>query len=195
MHLLPYSLTLSCFLSLATHQTLAAPSPSPPLPRSIPLLRKPRSARNNTEWLLAQKAHIEGKYTAAGKRKRASGFNLYVLRSPFFLSPADRDLPNPSQPHEPKRRLKLLRLNSRGHPRHLLQRHSGHWLIVRLPFSLVRAKPLTPRHRDLWLAASDGLSTTTDGIPTFDSNCTSVSPPDLLSLLLRTPVRRALHKT
>ena len=86
MHLLPYSLALSCLFALAP-ESLAAPQPtSSSIPRSIPLLRR-RPARNGTEWLKAQKDLLEIKYgTKSGLEKRANGFNLYANA---FLSTAN----------------------------------------------------------------------------------------------------------
>lgn len=95
---LPYSLLLTCLLSIASQQTLAAPSPA--FPRSIPLLRRSgRGNRNASEWLQRQKSHIEGKYgvgRAAG-RKRANGLSLCatLTRPPPTQRPTDR---RPSSP-------------------------------------------------------------------------------------------------
>ena len=137
MHLLPHSLTLSCLLSLATQHALAAPSPASPLPRSIPLLRRSKSSRNQTEWLLAQKHHIESKYSTSAKQKRASGMNLCVL--PLHLSLSRLSTAPALQSDEPERGLELLWFNSGGHARDLVQRHFGYRFSVR-PF------PPGPRH-------------------------------------------------
>ncbi|KAH9926259.1 aspartic peptidase domain-containing protein [Epithele typhae] len=81
MHLLPHSLALSCLLSIATQQAVAAPSAPATrraaAPQTIPLVRRSRSSHNSTEWLLSQKHGIESKYTSSGQsRKRANGLNL-----------------------------------------------------------------------------------------------------------------------
>ncbi|KAH9893556.1 aspartic peptidase domain-containing protein [Cubamyces lactineus] len=138
MHLLPYSLALSCLLSLAHDHALAAPSPSSsPLPRSIPLLRRSRPRRNSTElseWLRSQKEYIEAKYSNNPQRKRASGFNLITNQnadSSFYGSIAV------------------------GTPA--------------ISYNVI----LDTGSSDLWLAASDGVSTNDDGIPTFDPSASS----------------------
>ncbi|KAM5537642.1 hypothetical protein V8D89_008720 [Ganoderma adspersum] len=77
MHLLPYSLALSCLLFLAP-ESLAIPTPSPASPPlSIPLVRR-RPQRNTTdEWLQFHRDAVVAKYgLSSGQRKRASGFNL-----------------------------------------------------------------------------------------------------------------------
>ncbi|EJF59592.1 acid protease [Dichomitus squalens LYAD-421 SS1] len=77
MHFLPYSLALSCMLSLVT-ESLAIPTPSPATPVSIPLVRR-RPKRNNTdEWLQLQRDAVVAKYGIgkSAQQKRASGYNL-----------------------------------------------------------------------------------------------------------------------
>ncbi|KAI0640743.1 acid protease [Trametes meyenii] len=134
MHLLPYSLAVSCLLSIANDYVLAAPSPSTsPIPRSIPLLRRSRTQRNATEfssWLKSQKEILEAKYSSSSQKKRASGLNLLTNQnadSSFYGSIAV------------------------GTPA--------------MSYNVI----LDTGSSDLWLAASDGVSTTSDGIPTFDS--------------------------
>ncbi|KAI9067956.1 acid protease [Trametes sanguinea] len=138
MHLLPYSLALSCLLSIANDYALAAPSPSTsPLPRSIPLLRRSRPRRNTTElsdWLKSQKEILEAKYSNNPQRKRASGLNLLTNQnadSSFYGSIAV------------------------GTPA--------------ISYNVI----LDTGSSDLWLAASDGVSTDSDGIPTFDPSSSS----------------------
>ncbi|KAI0369096.1 acid protease [Pilatotrama ljubarskyi] len=138
MHLLPYSLAVSCLLLLAHDQALAAPSPSStPLPRSIPLLRRARPQRNSSElsnWLKSQKEILEAKYSSNPQRKRASGFNLLTNQnadSSFYGSIAV------------------------GTPA--------------ISYNVI----LDTGSSDLWIAASDGVSTNQDGIPTFDSSASS----------------------
>ncbi|KAI0351375.1 acid protease [Trametes cingulata] len=138
MHLLPYSLAVSCLLLLAHDQALAAPSPSTtPIPRSIPLLRRSRPQRNSSElsnWLKSQKEILEAKYSSNPQRKRASGFNLLTNQnadSSFYGSIAV------------------------GTPA--------------ISYNVI----LDTGSSDLWIAASDGVSTNQDGIPTFDSSASS----------------------
>lgn len=80
MHLLPYSLALSCLLSLAP-ESLALPAPSPPsAPLSIPLVRRRPQRKTTDEWLQFHKDAVVAKYgLGSGQQKRASGFNLYVF--------------------------------------------------------------------------------------------------------------------
>ncbi|KAI0793728.1 aspartic peptidase domain-containing protein [Fomes fomentarius] len=136
MHILPHSLAVSCLLSIASQQVLAAPSPAPPsLPRTIPLTRRSRPASNGTEWLQNQKAKLKGKYGARStQQKRANGFNLLTNQnadSSFYGSIAV------------------------GTPA--------------ISYNVI----LDTGSSDLWLAASDGLTTTTDSIPTFNPNASS----------------------
>ncbi len=80
MHILPYSLALSCLLSLAP-ESFAIPAPSPPSPPlSIPLVRR-RPQRDSTDNLLRfHKNAVVAKYgLSSGQQKRASGHNLYVF--------------------------------------------------------------------------------------------------------------------
>ncbi|CDO69669.1 hypothetical protein BN946_scf184851.g57 [Trametes cinnabarina] len=138
MLLLPYSLAVTCLLSLANDYALAAPSPSfTPLPRTIPLLRRSRPRRNATElsdWLKSQKEILEAKYGNNPQQKRASGLNLITNQnadSSFYGSIAV------------------------GTPA--------------ISFNVI----LDTGSSDLWLAASDGVSTESDGIPTFDPSSSS----------------------
>ena len=81
MHLLPYSLALSCVLSLAT-ESLAIPTPSTsPSPVSIPLVRRRTKRSTSDDWLQAQRDAVIAKYGIGkpAQQKRASGMNLYVL--------------------------------------------------------------------------------------------------------------------
>ncbi|KAI1794469.1 acid protease [Ganoderma leucocontextum] len=77
MHLLPYSLALSCLLSLAP-ESLAIPAPSPPSPPlSIPLLRRRPQPDATDELLKFHKDALVAKYGLnSGLQKRASGLNL-----------------------------------------------------------------------------------------------------------------------
>ncbi|KAI0630626.1 acid protease [Trametes polyzona] len=138
MHLLPHSLALSCLLSLAYDNVLAAPPPaSSPLSRAITLQRRERPQRNATEltaWLNRQKAILEAKYSGNSQRKRASGLNLLTNQnadSSFYGSIAV------------------------GTPA--------------ISYNVI----LDTGSSDLWLAASDGVSTSSGGIPTFDSSASS----------------------
>ncbi|KAI0766648.1 acid protease [Trametes elegans] len=138
MHLLPYSLVVSCLLSLAHDQALAAPSPTiTPFVRSIPLLRRGKPQRNETElstWLQSQKEILEAKYSSGPQRKRASGMNLLTNQnadSSFYGSIAV------------------------GTPA--------------ISYNVI----LDTGSSDLWIAASDGVSTESDGIPTFDASASS----------------------
>ncbi|RDX49668.1 acid protease [Lentinus brumalis] len=81
MYLLPHSLAVSCLLSVAAHEVFAAPSPaSPPLPRTVPLLRRSKpqlTEAERFEWLRGQRDSLKSKYGAGGANtKRASGLNL-----------------------------------------------------------------------------------------------------------------------
>ena len=76
MLLVPYSLALSCLLSIVELQAVAVPHPT--FPQSIPLVRRARGQQNATEWLARQKSRLEGKYgvSQVTRSKRASGLNL-----------------------------------------------------------------------------------------------------------------------
>lgn len=80
MHLLPYSLALSCLLSLAP-ESLAIPAPSTPPspPLSIPLLRRRPQRDSSDDYLKLHKDAVAAKYgLSSGQQKRASGLNLLV---------------------------------------------------------------------------------------------------------------------
>ncbi|KAI0684483.1 aspartic peptidase domain-containing protein, partial [Cerioporus squamosus] len=140
MHLLPHSLAVSCLLSVAAHEAFAAPSPAPPpLPRTVPLLRRSKpqlTEAERYEWLRGQRDSLYSKYTPGGSsKKRASGLNLITNQnadSSFYGSIAV------------------------GTPA--------------ISYNVI----LDTGSSDLWLAASDGLSSSqSDGIPTFDGNASS----------------------
>ena len=165
MHLLPYPLAVSCLLFLFAPEGLAVPQPAPSIPRSIPLLRR-RPVHNGTEWLKSQKDLLEIKYgTRGGQQKRANGFNLCVssiLRHFIPYLPvasltnqgADSSFYGSIAVGTPAISFNVI-----------LDTGSSYVFFPSYP-----RPPLIGLPRDLWLAASDGLSTSTDGIPTFDSN-------------------------
>lgn len=97
MYFLPQTLAVSCLLSIAYQEALAAPGSIPSLPiRSIPLIRRTRSQRNGTEvmqWLKTQKDSLLAKYqSGSAHEKRASGANLCVIcllqHLHLFVTPA-----------------------------------------------------------------------------------------------------------
>ena len=90
MHLSPYSLALSCLLSLAL-ESFAIPAPSPPSPPlSIPLIRRRPQRGTSDDYLRLHKDAVVAKYgLSSGQQKRASGLNLYVFPIRLYTQKAD----------------------------------------------------------------------------------------------------------